>query len=88
GLGADYFLANDKAKVSFNAWDFGAEEARAEKAHVKVGFDYRIFKHIFISGGIDNLLNGSRRGIYVGGGLEFEDEDFKYIFGVAPKLTK
>jgi len=86
GLGADYFLADDKAKVSLNIWDFGADEARADKAHMKAGLDYRIFKYIFISGGVDNLLNSSRRGIYVGGGLKFEDEDFKYIFGSSPRI--
>ncbi len=89
GLGADYYLANDKAKISFNAWDFGADEAKSGKAHLKIGFDYRIFKHIFVSGGIDNLLNSNRVGMYVGGGLEFEDEDFKYIFGgVSPRIGK
>jgi phospholipid/cholesterol/gamma-HCH transport system substrate-binding protein len=86
GLGVDYFLSDDKAKVSFNIWDFGADEAKADKAHIKIGLDYRIFKYIFVSGGIDNLLNSRRRGIYIGGGLKFEDEDFKYIFGSSPKI--
>lgn len=86
GLGADYYLFNDKAKISLDAWDFSADEAKADKAHVKAGLSYEIFKHIFISGGIDNLLNSNRRGIFVGGGLKFEDEDFKYIFGTSPKM--
>lgn len=89
GFGADYFpkfFGNDKAKISFDIWDFNADEAQADKAHMKIGLDYRIFKHVFISSGIDNLLNSSRRGIYVGGGLRFEDEDFKYLFGTSPKI--
>lgn len=86
GLGADYFFNDDMSKISFNIWDLGADEAKADKAHIKIGLDYRIFKHIFISGGIDNLLNSDRRGIYIGGGLKFEDEDFKYIFGSSPRM--
>jgi phospholipid/cholesterol/gamma-HCH transport system substrate-binding protein len=86
GFGADYFLMDDKAKVSFNVWDFSADEAMSDKAHMKIGLDYQIFKHIFISSGIDNLLNRDRRGIYVGGGLKFEDEDFKYLFGTIPRV--
>ena len=51
------------------------------------GLDYRVFKFVFVSAGIDNLLNSSRRGIYVGGGIKFEDEDFKYIFGNSTSLS-
>jgi phospholipid/cholesterol/gamma-HCH transport system substrate-binding protein len=86
GFGADYLFFNDKAKASFDMWDFSASEAMADRAHMKVGLEYRVFKHIFITSGIDNLLNNSRRGVYVGGGLKFEDEDFKYIFGAVPKM--
>jgi phospholipid/cholesterol/gamma-HCH transport system substrate-binding protein len=86
GIGADYFLFDDKAKLKFDAWDFSADEARADNAHLKLGLDYTIFKHIFVSGGIDNLLNSNRRGIFVGGGLKFEDEDFRYLFGTSPRF--
>ena len=88
GAGADYFFKKDKIKLSVDVWDFSADEAKADKAHAKIGLDYKIFKHLFISTGIDNLLNSNYRGIYIGGGLQFEDDDFKYIFGGggAPKL--
>jgi phospholipid/cholesterol/gamma-HCH transport system substrate-binding protein len=86
GVGADYFLFDDKAKVKFDAWDFSADEAGADKAHLKIGLDYTIFKNIFVIGGIDNLLNSDRRGIFVGGGVKFEDDDFKYLFGSSPRI--
>ncbi|MBI4687733.1 MAG: MCE family protein [Nitrospirae bacterium] len=87
GVGADYFFKDDKAKISVDVWDMNADEARAKKAHAKVGIDYMLFKHIYVSGGVDNILNSSRRGVYVGGGIKFEDEDFKYIFGGgAPRI--
>ena len=86
GFGADYFFYDDKARVAFDMWDFSANEAMADRAHMKVGLEYRVFKHIFITSGLDNMLNSNRRGVYVGGGLKFEDEDFKYLFGVVPRL--
>jgi len=81
GFGADYFFDEDKGRVKFDMWDFSAREADADSSHMKLGLDYRVFKYIFVSSGIDNILNSDRRGIYVGGGLKFEDEDFKYLFG-------
>lgn len=86
GLGADYFFHDDRGRVRFDMWDFSAKEADAEKAHLKIGIDYNLFKYIFVSSGIDNILNSDRRGIYVGGGLKFEDEDFKYLFGKPSNL--
>ncbi len=86
GFGADYFFSDNKGRMKFDLWDISAKEAKADKAHVRLGIDYRIFKYVFVSGGVDNLLNSNRRGIYVGGGLEFEDEDFKYLFGNVPSI--
>lgn len=84
GFGADYFLFNERARVSLDAWDFSGDEAGAEDAHVKIGLDYKVFKQIFISSGIDNLLNENRRGVYVGAGVRFEDEDLKYLLSLSP----
>lgn len=86
GIGADYFFKDDTIKISTDAWDFNADEAMAKKAHAKIGIDYRVFRYLFISGGIDNLLDNSRRGVYVGGGLKFEDKDFKYLLSVSPQI--
>lgn len=87
GMGADYLLPNNKGMVSFNVWDFNAKEVDADSAHAKIGVDYNLFKHLFVSGGIDNFLNEKRRGVYIGGGIKFEDEDFKYIFGKSPNIS-
>jgi phospholipid/cholesterol/gamma-HCH transport system substrate-binding protein len=86
GFGADYFFSDDTGRLKFDIWDFDAKEARADDAHVRIGVDYKIFKFLFVSGGVDNLLNSNRRGIYVGGGMKFEDKDFKYIFGSTPGI--
>jgi len=87
GLGADYYFNTDNGRIKLDVWDFGADEADADNAHIRVGVDYNVFKRIFVSAGVDNLLNSNRRGIYVGGGLKFEDKDFKYLFGSTPDLS-
>ncbi|UCF86598.1 MAG: hypothetical protein JSV71_03710, partial [Nitrospiraceae bacterium] len=84
GLGADYLFHDEKGKVSLDAWDFSADEFKADNAHVKIGLDYKVFKNLFISSGIDNLLNSGRRGIFIGGGLKFEEEDLKYLLSLSP----
>jgi phospholipid/cholesterol/gamma-HCH transport system substrate-binding protein len=86
-VGADYLFGGDKAKVSLDVWDFSGDEAKANRAHMRIGLDYPLFKYVFINAGIDNLLNNNRRGIFIGGGLKFEDEDFKYLFGSSPSIT-
>lgn len=84
GFGADYFFSDDRGRIKFDIWDLAAKEAGAKRAHARFGVDYILFKYLFISGGIDNILNANRRGIYVGGGLKFEDEDLKYLLGSFP----
>jgi phospholipid/cholesterol/gamma-HCH transport system substrate-binding protein len=86
GVGGDYFFMDDNAKISADVWDFSNDEEGAKNPHVKVGFDYFIFKNLFLSAGADNIFNRKKRGGYVGGGLRFEDEDFKYLFGTMPKI--
>lgn len=84
GAGADYFFLNDRGKVTIDAWDFGNDEEHAKNPHVKAGVDYFIFKHLFVSAGIDNIFNRKWRGGYAGLGLRLEDQDLKYILGSIP----
>ncbi|GBD95448.1 MAG TPA: MCE family protein [Nitrospirae bacterium] len=87
GFGSDYFFNNDSGRIKLDIWDLNDKEVEADRAHARIGVDYRIFKFIFVSGGIDNLLNSNRRGVYVGAGIKFEDEDFKYIFGKSASIS-
>lgn len=86
GFGVDQFYLQDRLKVSVDVWDFGHDEADAKNPHVRAGADYFLFRNVFVSGGIDNVLNRKTRGAYLGGGVRFEDEDIKYLFGTIPKI--
>ncbi len=87
GFGSDYYFNNGLGRVRFDLWDFNADEVKAETVHAKLGIDYKLFKYVFISGGVDNFFNDDQIGGYIGGGFMFEDEDFKYIFGKSPTLS-
>jgi len=87
GLGADQFFMNDRLKVSADIWDFDNEEEGARRPHLKLSMGYYLFRNLFISAGVDNLLNSRWRGLYFGGGIKFEDEDLKYLFGSLPSLS-
>jgi len=86
GLGGDYFFYNDRGKVTADIWDFSHDEQGARSPHLRVGVDYFIFKHLFVSAGADNILNKNWRGGYAGIGMRFEDEDLKYLFSTMPRI--
>ena len=86
GAGGDYFFHNDRGKVTLDAWDFSNDEEHSKNPHIKAGVDYFIFKNVFVSAGIDNILNSRWRGGYAGLGLRLEDQDLKYILGTIPMV--
>jgi phospholipid/cholesterol/gamma-HCH transport system substrate-binding protein len=88
GVGIDQFFMKDKLKLSVDAWDFGGDEAQAKAPHVRASAEYFIFKNFFLTGGYDNIFNSRWRGPFIGGGIRFEDEDFKYLFGTMPKISQ
>ena len=87
GLGVDHFLLDDKLKLTADIWDFAGDEEDADSAHAKVGLEYYFYKKMFLSAGYDNPFNSDRDGAYVGGGLRFEDDDFKYLFTRLPRIS-
>lgn len=84
GAGGDFFFYNDRGRVTVDAWDFSNDEEHSKNPHIKAGVDYFIFKNVFVSAGIDNILNSRWRGAYAGLGLRLEDQDLKYILGTIP----
>jgi len=86
GAGADYFFHLDRGKITVDAWDFSNDEEHSKNPHIKAGVDYFIFKNLFVSAGIDNILNSKWRGGYAGVGIRLEDQDLKYIMGTIPVM--
>lgn len=74
GVGADYHLLDDRLKLTVELFDFGNDDP-----NLKARVGYSFWKHLFVTGGVDRILEGDRRDYFLGGGIRFEDEDLKYL---------
>ncbi len=81
GLGADYYLLNDQLRASINAWDFNSDDPASERVHMKVSAAYTLFSYVNLEAGYDQVLNPRLNTFFIGAGLRFEDDDFKYLMG-------
>lgn len=82
GLGMDYYMLNDKLRLTFEAFDFGRGSNR--QTHVKGYGEYRLIKHVYLSAGWDDPFNTSTSSPFVGFSIKFEDEDLKYLLTTSP----
>jgi phospholipid/cholesterol/gamma-HCH transport system substrate-binding protein len=89
GLGGDYFLANDRVRLSLDAYDFDGDYTPGTSPHLKAKGRIDFLDYLFLTAGYDNFLNEEADSAFVGGGITFEDEDLKDLLGFLPvgKLT-
>ncbi|ADD68173.1 Mammalian cell entry related domain protein [Denitrovibrio acetiphilus DSM 12809] len=89
GIGLDYhpFTATEELEDKFvfklDAYDFPDEDEDRE-VHMKAGLKYKFYKNLFITGGYDDFLNSDTDSWFVGAGVEFRDDDLKYLLGKTP----
>ncbi|MGE5663384.1 MAG: MlaD family protein [Deltaproteobacteria bacterium] len=83
GLGLDYEFLRNRLTVGVDAFDFSRKDA---KAHLKVFGNYDIVKNLYITGGVDDILNNKKdlRTFFLGFGIKFADEDLKTVLGAVP----
>ncbi|HSL92343.1 MAG TPA: hypothetical protein VK863_06820, partial [Candidatus Limnocylindrales bacterium] len=70
--------------VGLDAFDFG--RTRGQRPHLKAYGNYDIVKNLFITGGVDDILNSENnlRTFFIGFGIKFADEDLKTLLGAVP----
>lgn len=88
GVGADYFLMNDNFRVSLDTWDFNSDDPATKRAHMKLTAAYTLFRYVNFELGYDQILNRKLETVFIGAGLRFEDDDFKYLVGGLAGLAK
>ncbi|HLC18410.1 MAG TPA: MlaD family protein [Thermodesulfobacteriota bacterium] len=84
GAGMDLFLFKDRLKIYFEAFDFDQEG----NPHLKAGGTLHLNRFFYLTAGYDDFI--SRQGLesaFLGIGLQFEDNDIKYLFTSAPPIS-
>ena len=85
GLGLDYFLFDDRLKLSFEAFDFNNDS----KTHLKCGANLTFLKYLYLTTGFDDFISDEGgSSFFIGAGLQFEDDDIKYLLTSAPIPTR
>lgn len=81
GLGAEYYLWEDRVKLFAEAFDFDNEDP----AHFKAGVNFYFLKNFYLAAGWDDFAsNRGNSSFFAGLGLRFTDEDLKYIMSSVP----
>lgn len=84
GAGADYYLADDRLRLSLDAYDFDGDNTPGSSPHLKAKARWDLFAHLFLTAGYDNPLNDEVASAFLGGGITFEDEDLKDLLSILP----
>lgn len=89
GLGADWLLLNDRLALSADLFDFayGSWPALDGTPNLQVTARVYPWRHVYVEGGMDNVLLGARYGYatgFAGGGFTFDDQDLKFVLAALP----
>jgi phospholipid/cholesterol/gamma-HCH transport system substrate-binding protein len=82
GFGMDYFLWDERIKLSFDAFDLGSDD----RAHLKAGANLYFLKNFYLTAGYDDFISkvDKNRSFFGGLGFYFTDQDLKYLFSSVP----
>ncbi len=88
GIAGDLGLAGDRLSLSFEAFEFMSESKPYPR--IRAFASWSFWNHLYVSGGVDDVLNPrtiapaggegqEARDFFIGGGFFFTDEDLKAI---------
>jgi phospholipid/cholesterol/gamma-HCH transport system substrate-binding protein len=83
GLGLDLHLLNDNFQLNLDAFAIGEKQY----ARLRAAMAYQILDRFWIVGGMDDMLNDSRD-FFLGGQIQFNDEDLKSILPFVPAAPR
>jgi len=78
GVGADYYLWDDRLRLYAEAFDFDKDDS----PHFKAGARLYFLENFYATAGMDDLANDAS--FFGGLGLSFTDDDLKYLMSSAP----
>jgi phospholipid/cholesterol/gamma-HCH transport system substrate-binding protein len=80
GIGLDLLLFQNRFELRQDLFGFG--EVVLPRWRVSLGYEF--INRLWLLGGVDDMLSGSRRDYFVGAQLRFNDEDLKRIIPFVP----
>jgi len=80
GVGLDLLLFEKRFELRQDLFGFG--EVVLPRWRVSLGYEF--INRLWLLGGVDDILSGSRRDYFVGAQLRFNDEDLKRIIPFVP----
>ncbi len=89
GVGADVYLWDDRIMLSLDVFDFTYASWPSDfgAPNVKFAVDVQPVPHVYLTAGVDNLVNGIIRREptwFVGGGVIFTDNDLRLLLPSLP----
>lgn len=87
GVGADIYPIpkNKNFEIKLDVYDF-PDKDEDRNANVKAYAKYKFLENFFVTGGVENIANSDTRTLFLGGGVEFNDDDLKYLLGSIPSF--
>lgn len=80
GVGVDYYLDDDKLRLTFEAFSADFDY----NPHLRAEASYNIWKIFYFNVGYDDFISDQHRASpYFGIGLQFNDDDLKYLLNSA-----
>lgn len=91
GLAGDYYLWDDRLRLTLEAFDWDSNSYIRRSAHIKSYLSILFFNHIYAIIGVDDITRldqstgkvAKSPNIFVGAGFNFNDDDLKAVFGTA-----
>ncbi len=81
GVGLDYYLWNDRVQITAEAFDFDPDRQPQVRAFARI----RFLKHLFVTVGMDDIVsNTGESSFFIGAGIQFDDDDLKYLISSVP----
>jgi len=82
GVGAEYSMLGGRVELLADIFNFSGYDKDAENAQLKTQLKWNAMKNVYLYVGGDELLNDHYRTFLLGGGILFDENDLKLLFGL------
>jgi phospholipid/cholesterol/gamma-HCH transport system substrate-binding protein len=81
GAAVEQTFKADSFRIAGEVWDFSRTDFRG---HVKLYGRWNASPNLFVTSGVDEVINPGLRSLFIGGGIRWKDEDLKALLPSIP----